>query len=396
MAAPTTAFSSGSGTITTTAEGNGLLLSVNTKLQNPRVRFGFSGTFTSVVVAVRGRLNGLTNYYPLRGVNPTTSAVITDSTAISLTDSTNAALEFDASGCDYVEIWVVSGTPTSFTVEERQYASGGPVLNVVNVAVSGTQTYTGASTVNVSSATAFVVGPNGTTNPTFQVVTNVASEATGIKITGAAAAGGCAVAVISSGTNEALTIDAKGSGTIGIGTVSTGAITLGAATGITGAGTITSTSASALTVGANGATNPVLKVNAATSSVATGLSVTGAAAAGGLAVAVISSGTNENLTINAKGSGTVTIGGTSTGNVVLGGGGGIVVVPGTLTGGGLLTCAVQIATSGPLIYSGSGAPSISAAVKGSLYLRSDGSTTSTRAYIATDTSGTWTALTTAA
>lgn len=86
---------------------------------------------------------------------------------------------------------------------------------------------------------------------------------------------------------------------------------------ITGASTITSTSSSALTVGANGATNPVLKIVASTASVATGVSVTGAAATGGVAVAVISSGTNENLTIDAKGSGTITIGGVSTGAVVL-------------------------------------------------------------------------------
>lgn len=47
------------------------------------------------------------------------------------------------------------------------------------------------------------------------------------------------------------------------------------------------------------------------------------------------------------------------------------------------------------VFFGSGAPSISAA-KGSLYLRSDGSSTSTRAYINTDGSTTWTAITTAA
>ena len=47
------------------------------------------------------------------------------------------------------------------------------------------------------------------------------------------------------------------------------------------------------------------------------------------------------------------------------------------------------------IYFGSGAPTVSAA-KGSLYLRSDGSSTSTRAYINSDGATTWTALTTAA
>lgn len=47
------------------------------------------------------------------------------------------------------------------------------------------------------------------------------------------------------------------------------------------------------------------------------------------------------------------------------------------------------------ISSGSGAPTFSAS-KGSLYLRTDGSSTSTRAYINTDGSTTWTNVTTAA
>ena len=47
------------------------------------------------------------------------------------------------------------------------------------------------------------------------------------------------------------------------------------------------------------------------------------------------------------------------------------------------------------VFFGSGAPTLSAA-KGSLYLRSDGTTTNNRAYINTDGATTWTALTTAA
>ena len=46
------------------------------------------------------------------------------------------------------------------------------------------------------------------------------------------------------------------------------------------------------------------------------------------------------------------------------------------------------------IYVGSGVPTVSAA-KGSLYLRTDGSSTNTRAYINTDGGTTWTNLTTA-
>lgn len=47
------------------------------------------------------------------------------------------------------------------------------------------------------------------------------------------------------------------------------------------------------------------------------------------------------------------------------------------------------------LHFGSGVPTVSAA-KGSLYLRSDGSSTSTRMYVNTDGGTTWTAVTTAA
>lgn len=75
-------------------------------------------------------------------------------------------------------------------------------------------------------ALAFQVGPSATVGA-FVVDASAASAATGIKVTSAAAAAGAGISVISTGTNEPLTIDAKGSGTITIGSVSTGSIALG-------------------------------------------------------------------------------------------------------------------------------------------------------------------------
>ena len=64
--------------------------------------------------------------------------------------------------------------------------------------------------------------------------------------------------------------------------------------------------------------------------------------------------------------------------------------------GGSSACGVQISSTANLgVYTGSGAPTFSAA-QGSMYLRTDGSSTSTRAYINTNGSTTWTAVTTAA
>jgi hypothetical protein len=66
-----------------------------------------------------------------------------------------------------------------------------------------------------------------------------------------------------------------------------------------------------------------------------------------------------------------------------------------LVAGGASAFIATNTAAGMGIYVGSGAPTVAAA-KGSLYLRSDGSGTGDRAYINTNGSTTWTALTTAA
>lgn len=75
--------------------------------------------------------------------------------------------------------------------------------------------------------------------------------------------------------------------------------------------------------------------------------------------------------------------------------GNITADSGTAPAAGGMAAFLMSSTAGLGIYVGSGAPTVSAA-KGSLYLRTDGSSTSTRAYINTDGATTWTAITTAA
>ncbi len=66
-----------------------------------------------------------------------------------------------------------------------------------------------------------------------------------------------------------------------------------------------------------------------------------------------------------------------------------------LVAGGASAFIATNTAAGMGIYVGSGAPTVAAA-KGSLYLRSDGSGIADRAYINTNGSTTWTALSTAA
>lgn len=191
----------------------------------------------------------------------------------------------------------------------------------------------GGSPITSSSAQAFAVGPNGNTNPAFNVDASTASSVTGLNIKSGASGTGVAVSAISSTTNEALLIDAKGASAIIIGSVSTGSINLGQTGGIVevkgglqvdaggafiqSATTVKATANFAFAVGPNGGTNPALNVNTNTASAATGIQITSAAAGGGVAIAAISSGTNENLSINAKGTGTIAIGNVSTGTVTI-------------------------------------------------------------------------------
>ena len=355
------------------------------------IRVTFTGTYTGLVGTVQGSQTGAAgSYVDIYGIREDTRAKFNGTVG-----STNFSVFVSVGGWQYVQFKPTVCTSGTATVDIDEVASyEDPGIAAIDIASI-------ANTLTSASANALAVGPAGSTNPSFNVDASAGSAATGWGVTAAAAASGAALAVISSGANENGTINAKGSGTLTLNGVATGAISLARATtvtgtlGVTGATTVTSADASALTVGLAGATNPALQVDASTGSSATGLKLTSAAAGGGFAVTVISSGANENLTVNAKGSGTVTIGGVSTGGVLIGANA-KTVLSGALTAGGLLTCALQVATSGPLIYSGSGAPTISAAVKGSLYLRSDGSATNNRAYIATDSAGTWTALTTAA
>jgi hypothetical protein len=190
-----------------------------------------------------------------------------------------------------------------------------------NNTYSGTSSFTGtvawSSTLigTVANANALVVGRQGLTNPAFNVDTATASSATGIKITSAAAAGGVALAATSSGTDESMTINAKGAGTITLGNVSTGVIAHGRNTTITGNLVITDATSAAFAVGRQGATNPAFAVNASAASSVAGLRLDAGAAGSGVAIVVTSSGSNEPLSINAKGTGVISFGEVSTGNI---------------------------------------------------------------------------------
>lgn len=185
---------------------------------------------------------------------------------------------------------------------------------------------------------------------------------------------------------------------------------------LTGATTIQSTAAAAFTVGAVAAgATPAFAVDASTSSQVAGLKVTGAATGGTVAVVATDSGADTNVTINAKGTGTIGIGSVSTGRVTITP---VTTITGlaTLTGG-FTSAANAILKSGTAAPATAGAVAAGAPVtlysggvtievtsdapthtrpKGSICINTGGGSTSTRMYVNTDGAGTWTSFTTAA
>jgi len=193
---------------------------------------------------------------------------------------------------------------------------------ILGDAASDTCAINGATSILSTSASALAAGRLGATTPALQVDASTATCVTGLKVKAAGSGAGLALSTVGGGTNESLTIDAKGSGTVTINGTATGIVALPAGSTIGGSavaalGVVTSNSATALAVGLNGATNSAFVVDSSTGSQAAGLKVVGATAAGTVAASVISSGADANLSLDAKGAGTLTLNGTATGAIAL-------------------------------------------------------------------------------
>jgi len=202
------------------------------------------------------------NSTPIGASSPSTGAF----TTVSATTFTGSFVGNASTATALATARTIGGTSFDGTANVTSFPVPG--------AIGGTTPSTGAFTVlsastsaavTSSSASAFAVGLTGATNPAFTVDSSTASQVAGLKVTGAATLGTVAVVVTDSGANTSLTVNAKGSGTIGIGSVSTGAVTITPDTTINGAATLASTLAvNGATISTTSATMALLNTGATT------------------------------------------------------------------------------------------------------------------------------------
>lgn len=100
--------------------------------------------------------------------------------------------------------------------------AGGPLNNVTSITTLAAFIGGSAVATNItsSSATAFSVGPNGTTGPGFVVDASVSSAAAGLKVTGLASGSGVKLDAVG-GTNEPIFVSGKGTGAVLLGGTTT-------------------------------------------------------------------------------------------------------------------------------------------------------------------------------
>lgn len=149
----------------------------------------------------------------------------------------NPAFQVDASASSQADGLKVTAASVGFGVDIAARSSGtnaplslnaqGTGAIAIGNVSTGVVTVGGASLVTKSgSSSAFTVGPNGATNPAFQVDGSLTNQADGLKVVGQAAGGGVNLAARSGSTNAPISLNAQGSGSIAIGNVSTGTVTI--------------------------------------------------------------------------------------------------------------------------------------------------------------------------
>ena len=267
-----------------------------------------------------------------------------------------------------------------------------------SVSASGNVTGGNLRTAGLITATGNITGGNvlGGANVNATTHTGSTVSVTG-NITGANIIGIIAAGANTITTSGAVTFSATAAG-IGIGNShTTGVVTIGGAsgTGIITVGQSTASQTTSIQTGATGTGNTktinlgVGGLAGSTTTIAVGpVTATTAAATVTFNTATVVAVANTSGTALSA-AGNVTGGNLRTAGAVVAATGQAITAGGT-------TAGLEFSSTADFgVFFGSGVPTISAA-KGSLYLRSDGTTTNDRMYVNTNGSTTWTAVTTVA
>lgn len=161
----------------------------------------------------------------------TTGKTLNATSSLTLSGTDGSSLAIGAGGT------LGSAAYTNSTAYEVPLTFGSGVsrsVNAISLDQAFAPTWTGAHVHSLSNAAAFAIGPNGNTNPVLRIVTNVASAASGISITGKADGTGPEILSLSrtqqassiAGNGLAITADPAIAGSSNAGAAAGGSVTI--------------------------------------------------------------------------------------------------------------------------------------------------------------------------
>lgn len=320
---------------------------------NKQVRYTFTNTFAGVQGYPQGSNDG-TNFVNLAAVREDTGASFNG-----VIGNSQCSVLCNVGGWAYTQFVVTAITSGTVTINQNLGASFLLPLGTTPISLNSV-----GQAISSSTNSALSVGPNGATNPTLNVDASAGSCATGLDIVGAAAGSGAALKVISSGTNENGTIDAKGSGALTLNGTATGAVVIGQTLQPNGAvtagssalavnGQAGSSSAGGSVTVTGGAGNGAFAGGAVAANGGPGGNATSGGTGGAGGAFVVTNGAGGTTATGTGGAGggvslTAGTGGAATGAGTGGAGGNVNLVPGTggATSGGTAGAAGEVRFNG--------------------------------------------------
>lgn len=175
MAVPTSVTTTFPATISTSGEGNGVLIGLQRPSALTNTNIGISGTYGTAVLVIEGRLGGGSRFTPIGSFNTKTLAAVGTGGTITLADDTSYVFSFESAAYDQINVYASTLTTGSISVEFSQSATPA-TPSVVNATTSNVQSTGAITSASPTAGVGYATGAGGAVTQATDKSTTVVSN----------------------------------------------------------------------------------------------------------------------------------------------------------------------------------------------------------------------------